>query len=30
MFGICESKVELPILNIELDMENYNSIKMDH
>ena len=30
MFGICESKLELSILNIELDMENYNSIKMDH
>ena len=30
MFRICESKVESSILNIELDMENYNSIKLDH
>ena len=30
MFGICESKLESSILNIELGMENYNSIKLDH
>ena len=30
MFRIFESKLESSILNSERDMENYNSIKMDH